>query len=139
MIGKQIIRLVDEIGIRAVMKKISGYIAEADPDYVKECIESMSFPFLEHPEARRLASLARRIIVALASRDPGILELIDRELSVENVFRFVRSSNEFIAGVIYGHPRGMEWLSRLINEIKRRIGVVIVEAEVIGDEGGGKR
>jgi len=67
---------------------------------------------------------------SLAQKFPEYLKYIN----TQNVLRWLRSDVPIVYGVIVGHPKGREWLERLIDSFVTNL----LDVELVEDEGGDK-
>ena len=65
---------------------------------------------------------------SLAQKFPEYLKYIN----TQNVLRWLRSDVPIVYGVIVGHPKGREWLERLIDSFVTNL----LDVELVEDEGG---
>jgi len=97
----------------AVVEMLRGYLVKKvksiSPDDIIEAIEKDDFDLIG-----KLGKKDRKLFDTLAKR---FSEYIDM-LTVQNVFTWLAEDLPFYAGVIYGHPKGVQWLDRLLKEIR---------------------
>jgi len=65
---------------------------------------------------------------SLAQKFPEYLKYIN----TQNVLKWLRSDVPIVYGVIVGHPKGREWLERLIDSFVASL----LDVELVEDEGG---
>lgn len=106
-------RLLSAAAKSAAYDALSRYVVrrlrKISPDDVIKAIESGDVDV-----ASRLSSRDRRMLSLAASRFYEYLDV----LTVSNVMRWLTEYAPFIAGIIYGHPKGLEWLRGVIENIK---------------------
>lgn len=64
----------------------------------------------------KLTDKERRIFMTVSRRFSKYLDL----LTVKNVMYWMIEDVPFHAGIIYGHPKGLKWLERVLENIRSR-------------------
>jgi len=97
----------------AIVETVRGYISQRinslQPDDIIQAIEKDDTD----------------LIGKLTEKDKKIFYMVTRKfgkyidfLTVENVMRWMIEDAPFHAGIIYGHPKGLEWLRKVIENIR---------------------
>lgn len=108
--------LLQGLAKSAIIETARGYITERinslQPDDIIQAIENDDTD----------------LIGKLTERDKKIFYMVARKfgkyidfLTVENVMRWMLEDVPFHAGVIYGHPKGLEWLRKVIENIRTEV------------------
>ncbi|MEM1659466.1 MAG: hypothetical protein QXK94_10580, partial [Candidatus Jordarchaeales archaeon] len=84
-------------------------ISSVEPDDLIKAIESDDTDVVS-----KLSKEDREVLSLAAVRFHEYLSL----LTVENVMKWLVKDAPFIAGIIYGHPKGLEWLRKVIDGVK---------------------
>ena len=125
---ERLLRAVERGSARLVLELVGDYVARRirgiHPDALLEAIEK--------GECRLVDSLSdgdRRLFEKLARRFGHYVGYLRLDL----VFEWLYKKAPFHAGIIYGHPRGMEFLRRCIEDIREHVYRLLepVEAEVV--------
>ena len=125
---ERLLRAVERGSARLVLELVGDYVARRirgiNPDDLIKAIEK--------GECRLVDSLSdgdRRLFEKLARRFGHYVDYLRLDL----VFEWLRRRAPFHAGIIYGHPRGMEFLRRCIEDIREHVYRLLepVEAEVV--------
>jgi len=97
----------------AAVEVLRGYVAkrirELQVDDIIKAIESGDTDLIG-----KLSPRDRRVLATAARRFSQYLDL----LTVENVMRWMIEDAPFHAGVIYGHPNGLKWLGKILEQIR---------------------
>jgi len=108
--------LLQGLAKSAIIETARGYITERinslQPDDIIQAIENDDTD----------------LIGKLTERDKKIFYMVARKfgkyidfLTVENVMRWMLEDVPFHAGIIYGHPKGLEWLRKVIENIRTEV------------------
>jgi hypothetical protein len=108
--------LLQGLAKSAIIETARGYITERinslQPDDIIHAIENDDTD----------------LIGKLTERDKKIFYMVARKfgkyidfLTVENVMRWMLEDVPFHAGIIYGHPKGLEWLRKVIENIRTEV------------------
>ena len=128
---ERLLRAVERGSARLVLELVGDYVARRirgiNPDDLLDAIEK--------GECRLVDSLSdgdRRLFEKLARRFGHYVDYLRLDL----VFEWLRRRAPFHAGIIYGHPKGIEFLRRCIEDIREHVYKMFVEAEAEVVEGG---
>jgi hypothetical protein len=109
-------RVLEEIGKSAAAEALRGYVAKR----VKAVSVDVIIDAIERGDVD--------IVGRLKGRDREIMDLIAEKfgryvdlLTAENVFKWMVEDTPFHAGVIYGHPKGLEWLRKTVEKLRGEI------------------
>lgn len=91
-------------------------LKDVNPDDLIATIERMDTNMLSKASQRD-----REIMEMAMEKFSAHLDM----LNTQNVFKWLAQDLPFIGGVIYGHPKGVQWLNGVINNIRK--GVTIIE------------
>ncbi|MEM0112999.1 MAG: hypothetical protein QW253_00170 [Metallosphaera sp.] len=90
-----------EIARGYVIKRLSS----VSPDALIEAIEKDDYDVIS-----KASETDKKRLMLVASRFSKYIDLIN----VKNVFEWMIEDLPFLAGVIYGHPKGIRWLDSVI-------------------------
>lgn len=119
--------LAKDAGVEMARGYIVKRIRGIDPEHLKQAIQNMDTDIVS-----KLSSRDLKIASALAEKYGQYLDLVN----VENVFKWLMTDLPFYAGVIYGHPQGIQWLAKTIEDTKKKLKHV-EKIELIPIEAGG--
>jgi hypothetical protein len=97
------------LGTAAVRDYAIERLSSISPDDLIKAIDSMDVDLMG-----KLTDRERKVAKLLATKFGDQLD----KLTLKNVFMWIATDQPFIAGVIYGHPRGMEWLNKVLEGLK---------------------
>jgi hypothetical protein len=109
-------RVLEEIGKSAAAEALRGYVARRvksiSVDRIIDAIEKGDVDVVG-----KLKGKDRELMDLMAEKFGRYVDL----LTVENVFKWMVEDTPFHAGVIYGHPKGLEWLRMVIEKLRNDI------------------
>jgi len=104
--------LARDSGIEVARGYIVKRINSIDPRILKNAIEKMDVDILG-----KLSGKDLKLAQTLSSKYSEYLDLF----TAENIFQWLVIDAPFYAGIIFGHPQGLKWLSKLVEEAKKNL------------------
>jgi hypothetical protein len=104
--------LAKDAGVEMARGYIVKRVQSISPEQLKQAIQNMDTDLVS-----KLSDKDLKIASALAEKYSQYLNLIN----VENVFKWLIADLPFYAGVIYGHPQGIQWLTKTLEDTKKKL------------------
>jgi hypothetical protein len=104
--------LAKDAGVEMARGYIVKRVQSISPEQLKQAIQNMDTDLVS-----KLSNKDLKIASALAEKYSQYLNLIN----VENVFKWLIADLPFYAGVIYGHPQGIQWLTKTLEDTKKKL------------------
>jgi hypothetical protein len=105
--------LLQGLAKSAIVETVRGYISQRinslQPDDIIQAIENDDTDLIG-----KLTEKDKKIFYMVARKFGKYIDF----LTVENVMRWMVEDVPFYAGIIYGHPKGLEWLRKVIENIR---------------------
>jgi hypothetical protein len=106
-------KVLSSLAKSASVEVLRGYVAKriraVQVDDILKAIETNDTDIIG-----KLSERDKKLFVTLASKFGKYLDL----LTVKNVMLWLVEDAPLHAGVIYGHPEGLKWLSRVLEQIR---------------------
>jgi hypothetical protein len=108
--------LLQSLAKTAIVETVRGYISQRinslQPDDIIQAIEEDDTDLIG-----KLTEKDKKIFYMLIGKFGKYIDF----LTVENVMRWMLEDAPFHAGIIYGHPKGLEWLRKVIENIRAEV------------------
>lgn len=109
-IPRQLLKIVGGmLGTAAVRSYVNDRLSSVPPDKLIDSIERMDVDIFKMMTERE-----RKAVTYLLRNYRSYLHL----LNAKAVMAWLIEDKPFLAGVIYGHPKGIEWLYKVLDNVK---------------------
>jgi hypothetical protein len=98
-------------GVEVLRGYVVKRISEVSPDDLIKAIESGDTDLYG-----KLSAKEKKLFATVACKFGEHVDL----LTVKNVFSWLLEDLPFYAGVVYGHPKGLQWLGAVLAQIRER-------------------
>ena len=104
------------LGLAAALEVLRGYVVDrikkVHPDDLVDAIERDDYDIIS-----KLSEKDKKTLRTVGVRFIGYLGV----LTTENVMQWLMEDVPFLAGIIYGHPKGLKWLDSVLTNIKEYV------------------